>query len=381
MWARSRWVIIRESMPTMERTILTTFQAQFIDKGLDRYIHNYNKSTRTITFNNGSQILFMAENYDQDKELNRFKGLEINGGGADEVNELQEATFNKLIERAGSWTNAEEGCPIKLLFTCNPSIGWVKKRFYERYIAGTLPKDWCYIPAKITDNPYVDAKYLETLKNLPEEDYRIFVEGDWNAFQVNAPFLYAFVHEKHVNECAYNPNHEVYLSFDFNVDPITAVAFQHYNDKILAISEFRLENSDIYQLCERIKAAYPNALIRVTGDATGQNRSALTRGNLNYYTVIQEELGLSDLQMDVRTINPAVSDSRVLTNAILQNYHMEISPTGCPKLIEDCQYVEVDAKGDIIKDRSSEYKKADLLDCFRYYVYTYFHWFLDMRRE
>jgi hypothetical protein len=31
----------------------------------------------------------MSESYDSDKELNRFRGLEINGAGIDEINEIR----------------------------------------------------------------------------------------------------------------------------------------------------------------------------------------------------------------------------------------------------------------------------------------------------
>ena len=57
-----------------------------------------------MTFTNGSELIFMAESYDDDKDLNRFRGLEVNGAGLDEVNELQEPTFYKVQERIGSGT-------------------------------------------------------------------------------------------------------------------------------------------------------------------------------------------------------------------------------------------------------------------------------------
>jgi len=40
----------------------------------------------------------MGESFNEDKDLNRFRGLEINGAGMDEINEMQPQTFYKLIE-------------------------------------------------------------------------------------------------------------------------------------------------------------------------------------------------------------------------------------------------------------------------------------------
>ena len=121
-------------------------------------------------------------------------------------------------------------------------------------------------------------------------------------------------------------------------------------------------------MCDRILATYPNAVYIVTGDATGQSRSALTKGNINYYTVIKQKLGLSDGQIKVPSINPAVSDSRVLVNSILQNSDLIIDPS-CEYLIEDLKYVEVDDEGDI--DKKKDKHRSHLLDAFRYYLNSF----------
>jgi predicted phage terminase large subunit-like protein len=174
---KSRWLILRESMPTMKRNLFPTFQS-ILDMGIGQYVKEWNRETQTVTFTNGSQILFMEESYDRDKELNRFRGLEINGAGIDEVNEIQEQTFFKIVERSGSWKTK---APIKIIATCNPANNWVRERVYEKWKTNTLQKGWAYVPAKITDNPHISAEYLENLKtNLPAIEYQRFVEGDWD---------------------------------------------------------------------------------------------------------------------------------------------------------------------------------------------------------
>ena len=105
-YPKSRWLIVRESMPTLKRTTLVTFQ-KILDEGLNAHIAEFNKETYTVTFVNGSQLIFMSESFDTDKDLDRFKGLEINGAGLDEINEMQEQTFHKVIERAGSWQGSD----------------------------------------------------------------------------------------------------------------------------------------------------------------------------------------------------------------------------------------------------------------------------------
>ena len=51
----------------------------------------------TVTFNNGSQILFMAEDYANDKDFDRFKGLEVNGFIPEQIEELKRRAVRCLF--------------------------------------------------------------------------------------------------------------------------------------------------------------------------------------------------------------------------------------------------------------------------------------------
>ena len=61
----------------------------------------------------------------------------------------------------------------------------------------------------------------------------------------------------------------------------------------------------------------------------------------------------------------------------MQNTKFQIHES-CTKLIKDCKYVEVDDNGDIKKDRSSDTKYSDYLDCLRYYAFTFHHKFVRL---
>lgn len=263
-------------------------------------------------------------------------------------------------------------------FMSTPKFG----QTYFKEIAKNKDKpgfeDWQSWVKTTYDNPHISHDEIEHVRlQLDNLSFRCeYLAEDVDV--VGKPFAYAFNKEKHVGVTKYNQLHPLYLSFDFNVDPITCVAFQHYDNWIYAVKEFRLSNSDIYQLCDQIKAYFPFAVYFVTGDATGQNRSAITAGNLNYYTIIKQKLSLNPPQLKVPGVNPAVSDTRVLMNSILQNANFVIDKENCPYFIKDLQYVEVDNEGDIIKDRQSEFREADLLDCGRYYLNTFHKTFLKL---
>lgn len=261
-------------------------------------------------------------------------------------------------------------------FLSTPKFGqtYFKTTLFKNELKSENWKSWKFTSF---DNPFLDPAEIEDAQKLDELVFQCeYMAEDVDVTQ--RPFAYAFNEAKHVGKCEYDPNNELLLSFDFNIEPITCIAGQHIDDELRFIREFKLNNSDIYALCDEIIATYGhyNPLYMITGDATGRARSALTIGNLNYYRIIKQKFDVTDLQMKVGKSNPAVSDSRVLMNSLFQNYKVVIDKENCPGFIYDLKFVEVDEHGDIKKDRSSEAKKADLLDCGRYLENTFFKWFI-----
>jgi hypothetical protein len=174
----SRWAIVRKDLPTLKKTTLPTYE-KIAPAGFCGPIH---KTDWVVKCANGSELIFFPASEQEDPELNRWRGLEVNGFFIEEINEIREATFNKAIERAGSWKcpDGKPNPPPLIVATCNPTKNWVKRKWYDPWRNGTLAAPWFYLPAKITDNPHLDPAYLESLKQMPAEAYRTFVEGSWD---------------------------------------------------------------------------------------------------------------------------------------------------------------------------------------------------------
>lgn len=262
-------------------------------------------------------------------------------------------------------------------FMSTPKFG---RTYFKKLSKMALTDDtWASWKKSTYENPFMDPAEIDEARNQLDE---LTFECEYMAEDVdivNKPFCYAFSEEKHVGACEYNQSHELYLSFDFNKDPITCLAIQHYDNKIHVVKAFKLRVSDIYELCDQINAYFSNALMIVTGDATGKAGSAMVKDNMNYYTVIKGKLNLIGSQLKVPSVNPRVEENRVLVNSLLQNYPIVIDKANASDLVFDLKYVEVDENADIVKDRSSEAAKADLLDCFRYYCNTFHKDFLKIR--
>jgi hypothetical protein len=259
-------------------------------------------------------------------------------------------------------------------FYSTPQFG--KTFFKELFRYEDKLDDWKSWKFSTYDNPYINPEEVDAAK--AELDPLTFA-CEYMAEDVDLshkPFAYCFDKNRHVKSVQYDSGHYLHLSFDFNVDPITCVASQYINSEIRFIKEFRLNNSNIHELCDRINIAFPGAALLITGDASGQARSALTQGNLNYYSVIREKLRVHSGQLKVPTVNPAISDSQVLCNSLLANHLVYFDPS-MVYTIDDMLYVEVNDNGDI--DKNKDKHRSHLLDAVRYTFNTFHKHLLHLR--
>lgn len=229
------------------------------------------------------------------------------------------------------------------------------------------------------DNPFCKPErqaVLEQLSVLDPYYYEVFTKGNWGNRNTDDPYCYAFDPDKHIKETKLNRAMPVYLSFDFNVNPITCGIYQHTTTasgtRIDVIQSIKLDNSNIYKMCDYINTHYSGCSFIVTGDATGRATNAMVQDGINYYTVIKEKLRLSSGQIRVPTVNPKVEENRVLVNVALHSADVRIDPNSCKGLIFDCQNVSVDEMGRIDKgSRENPKQRADHLDNFRYYLNSF----------
>lgn len=173
----SRWAVIRKDLQRLRQTTLPSFEKlRQRTAGFCAPVDGYFEARCT----NGSVILFRGENIDKDPELERFHGYEVNGFLFEEADELQERTFHKAIERAGAWVVPEGTQPDPLILcTFNPNAAWPKRVFYDPWVEGNLKAPYAFIPTTIADNPHAPESYKTSLRDLPLEEYRRFVKGDW----------------------------------------------------------------------------------------------------------------------------------------------------------------------------------------------------------
>lgn len=371
----SKWHIMRQDFPALQGTTIPSFEK--IIRGSNNWKWNRDKANYFAYNKKDSKIFFKGENLRQDPELNDFLGLETNGIFYEQLEELSRKLWDIGISRCGSWY-IDPMPPALSLTTLNPTQKWPKEFIHNAFLAGLLPDDFYYLTATPKDNPFVTQDQWNAWASMDERYQKQFIEGDWTNFdEVDNRFAYCYNRDKHIGKTELSRGMEVYLSFDFNHDPISCAVFQHDGTQIKGIEQIKLPNSNIYDLCDLIVAKYGGSMFMVTGDATGRATSALVKDNLNYYMVIKQKLDLSPTQLKVTTKNPTLEENRVLVNYALHNLQITLDKDNCKGLIYDLENGRVLPDGSLDKtNRHDPTKQLDSLDCFRYYLNTFFRWVL-----
>lgn len=366
-------LVIRKVGNTLRDSVIPGFRARIEELELTAKFSE-NKSDRTLTHENGSQIIFRG--LDDPDKLKSFEGLERIM--VEEAAELEFEDFLELNRRARGRHNIQ----ITLVFNPMHEEHWLKKHFFDRH---EMDADTVKIHSTYKDNPHLtekDREQIEMLKHYNMNQYRVYALGEWGVRENNAPWLFAFDKNLHVKPAiALMPSFPLYLSFDFNRNPLTCVVAQMSQHKgahdsfIHFIHEFTVQGQ-VSDICRQVKAKYPSALLYITGDASGNHGDVgFEHKHDTYYSMLRGMLNVSRRQIITNTRNLTHNDSRALINTLFHQYpNIYISQEGCPTLVSDCQMAMVDedshVPGALKKDR--DMYKMDHFDCMRYFFQTWF---------
>ena len=177
-----RALILRRSMPELR---------EMIDKSRELYPQafpgaKFKEVEKLWQFPSGAKVEFGF--LERDADVYRYQGQAYSWIGFDEITHLPtEFSWNYLASRLRT---TDPTIQTYLRCTANPGgVGshWVKKRYIESHEHNNtfLGKDGLtrkFIPAKLADNPYLDADgvYEQMLKSLPPIQRRQLLEGNWD---------------------------------------------------------------------------------------------------------------------------------------------------------------------------------------------------------
>jgi len=248
------------------------------------------------------------------------------------------------------------------------------------YLQETEPDTWTVLslPAISTDEngnetPLYPFKHtIEELHKIRDANRFVFeTQYMQNPQSINEKlWAFAFDANKNIGDVKVNKQEPIYLSFDFNRNPLCCVISQLYNDTIYVVESVQIQDATIQTVCKYIFDKYGEAFYLVTGDASG--KSLTTVNTLDNFGIIKNYFGLSKNQMQYSGSNPRLQESRYFVNSVFEQYPVIMDKVNCKSLIFDLENVISDDENKPVKDsRNKAEQQADSLDAFRYFLHRY----------
>lgn len=147
---------------------------------LDESDAHWNAALKTWEFPSGATITFGYMQHERDKF--RYKSAEFQFIGFDELTQFSESQYLYMFSRLRRL--ADSDIPIRMMSASNPGdVGhqWVKERFITPTSAELAELDRAFIPARLEDNPHLDAvQYSKSLNRLDPVTRAQLAEGNWD---------------------------------------------------------------------------------------------------------------------------------------------------------------------------------------------------------
>lgn len=168
--AGHRWLVCRK----VGKSLRNSCFAQLLSQANDHYAWakpRVNKSDMTISFDNGSVILFSGlDDVEKLKSIFNLTGIWI-----EEASEVLESDFNQLDIRL----RGESPLRKQMIISFNPisATHWLKKRFFDRDDPRAKTHRSTY-----RDNRFLPQEDIDTLEGFKETDeyyYQVYCLGQW----------------------------------------------------------------------------------------------------------------------------------------------------------------------------------------------------------
>lgn len=209
----------RETYDDLEANIIKEWKEK-----VPKELYSYNEGKHFASLINGTTVKFRyIRNY---ADAEGYQGRSMDWIGVDELTKHLKESIQVLL----SCLRSPKGFKPTFRGTCNPGgIGhsWVKEDYIEATEYGTKEiidpitgNKRAFIPAKVYDNDVLmknDPAYVRRLENLPEDQKKAFLHGDWDIF--TGQYFDEFRREIHVIEPFVIPDHwKRYRALDYGLD-------------------------------------------------------------------------------------------------------------------------------------------------------------------
>lgn len=256
-------LILRRSFPELDRSIIQTF-LEIVPKEM----YAYNQSKHLVRFFNGSLCEFgFCEN---DNDVTKYMSAEYDIIRLDEATHFSEYQVLYLKSRI----RGANKFPKQLKCSSNPGNqghAFFRERFIEpappmtEFTARSTssrvrPQTRIFIPSTVYENKFLmeaDPDYIARLEDLPPDERRQLLEGDWYVFQ--GQFFSEFSREHHVTKELPDykdpkNNWRIYFTMDYGLDCFAGYfVAENPRGKAVAFGEIHEPNVIISDAAKMIK--------------------------------------------------------------------------------------------------------------------------------
>lgn len=288
-------------------------------------IKKVNKSKLAFFFKNGSKLFLKGA-----QNKNSLRGRGLTDVYMDECKDMASDIFSTIIRPALSDKNGT----ATLSGTPEGTSSW----WYDICHNDTFK----HFTFTTLQGGNVTAEEIELARReLDEKTFRQEYEA---SFETPSSIVYYNFTTENIKDFAYDPSLDTFVTFDFNVSPMTALIVQSKDNLYYVVKEFYLNNSNTQQTCESIREYIKDlqGTLTINGDSSGDSRK--TSSSRTDYQIIQEVLGGIGKRYTKNTRRTISIKDRVNSLCgLLRNAKNEIKlyiHSDCKMLIRDLKRVQ-----------------------------------------
>jgi hypothetical protein len=192
-------------------------------------------------------------------------------------------------------------------------------------------KDFDLVTGTSYENVFLPKDYLDSLED--SYDKKAF-EQEVLGKVVNlntGGIYYAFDRSKNVRQCVLNSEYPILIGCDFNINPMSAVICQIYDNVIRVVDEVWLMGSDTNQFSDEIIERYGKGHT-IVPDSTGKRTQTSSSGWSDHAILRNKGFNVASAK------NPFRIDRYNTVNNLLEKERILIDPS-CKKTIRDLEQV------------------------------------------
>lgn len=380
-------------LSTLKSTVIKDYLDTLTSWGQKEGMHYYyNRSEQVLNLYafGSSKVLFKSLEFPEDT----LRSLNVDWAHIEEANLAGLNAYQKVIERV---RRPGRNKTKRIVLTLNPTMrkDWIHDLFVRR--AGkyrltadeeTVTINRRRVVSKTADNKALSAAYrLNLRETLSELQYKALVEGEDVMFD-SGLVLPNWTSENEDIKVMYDPNRRIYLSCDFNLDPMSWVlahvtAYQDGSFDYEFFDEICYGPCTVKDAAEMFVRRYKNhtAGITVTGDSSGRAGHANneTAQSNSFDTILNTffEAGMENYKLDVPRKAPPVESRHEVFISRVRNadgdVFIKVNPERCPKLYYVLTNMEwlVGADGFVIKSYSRTQIERDSSGLLKYHFHPY----------